>query len=90
MKHFIGFNPLKLEEVVRAEERGILGTDIAKDILEGLLANHDHKENCDCYKFTVKIKEWKEEQSYTDLQTPKESLREDFEYDNYVDSITER
>lgn len=92
-KYLIGFNPLVPADVVKAEERGILKLETAYEILEGLLSNHDHKDNCDCYGFYGKLKEWRKEPSelsYADKMTPKESLQADYDYENYIDQITER
>ena len=57
--YYIGFNPGKSEEIMRAWERGMLKTSTAIELLEkfGPQAPHDHKDNCTCLQAHQDLKE---------------------------------
>ena len=57
LDYYAGIPTPTPKDVIRAYEFGILKPETAYTLLEEVLGNHDHKENCDCYGFYQKLKE---------------------------------
>src|SRR3990167_11502405 len=57
LDYYAGIPTPTPKDVIRAYEFGILKPETAYTLLEGVLGDHDHKENCDCYSFYQTLKE---------------------------------